>query len=313
MIIGVIGATSYIASKAYLPVYAALQAKERFILYSRDWQKAEEVRRQYKFEYATTDLAALETVDLVIIHAATSQHFTLAKRYLQAGVSVLMDKPVSENYEEVKELYRIAEAQQVLFVIAFNRRFAPQTQKLKAISHKNFIKISKNLSNHQGNLRFQLYDIFSHPLDTLIYLLDDPIISRHYSLKTNADGQLERATVLLETPTTTGIASMNLNAGSVFETFEVESPEQTAILSELTELTVKQGTQSTVSNVNGWQSAPVNRGFDAIVKGMIAVVENYQPENRQQILHELKQDNVLLTHEIIADMLSEFEASQAAK
>ena len=35
MIIGVIGATSNIANKAYLPVYAKMQADHRFILYSR--------------------------------------------------------------------------------------------------------------------------------------------------------------------------------------------------------------------------------------------------------------------------------------
>ncbi len=40
MIIGVIGATSNIASKAYLPVYAKMQEEHRFILYSRQWDKA---------------------------------------------------------------------------------------------------------------------------------------------------------------------------------------------------------------------------------------------------------------------------------
>lgn len=85
MIIGIIGATSNIAGKAYLPVYAKMQAEHRFILHSRTWEKAEEIRKKYKFEYATTDLSALETCDMVVIHAATAQHFELAKRYLSAG------------------------------------------------------------------------------------------------------------------------------------------------------------------------------------------------------------------------------------
>ena len=82
-------------------------------------------------------MSALETVDLVIIHAATSQHFELAKRYLSAGVPVLMDKPVSEKLAEVKELQKIADQNNTLFVVAFNRRFAPQTAKLKALPDKN--------------------------------------------------------------------------------------------------------------------------------------------------------------------------------
>ncbi|WP_374284323.1 Gfo/Idh/MocA family protein [Lactococcus sp.] len=303
MIIGIIGATSNIASKAYLPVYAALQDEHRFILYSRDWNKAEEVRKKYKFEYATTDLAALETVDLVIIHAATSSHFELAKRYLAAGVHVLMDKPISENYEEVKTLYQLAEAHQVLFVIAFNRRFAPQTQKLKAIPHKNFIKITKNLAQHNGNLTFQLYDIFSHPLDTLVYLLDDEIKTHHAHIKLDAKGQLERAVVYLETETSMGIASMNLNSGAYRETFEVEAKGQTAIVSDLSELTSFTGIDQVKSGLNGWSSATYTRGFDAIVLGVLEAITQYTPEKRELLMENLKQKNVMTTHEIIAGML----------
>lgn len=143
MIIGIIGATSNIAGKAYLPVYAKMQAEHRFILHSRTWEKAEEIRKKYKFEYATTDLGALETCDMVVIHAATAQHFELAKRYLSAGTHVMMDKPISENFDEVQELHRLAEENNVLFVIGFNRRFAPMTDKLKEVNQKNFIKVSK--------------------------------------------------------------------------------------------------------------------------------------------------------------------------
>ena len=66
MIIGVIGATSNIASKAYLPVYAKMQADHRFILYSRQWEKAEEVRKHYKFEYATAFLANFAGLDTTL-------------------------------------------------------------------------------------------------------------------------------------------------------------------------------------------------------------------------------------------------------
>lgn len=303
MIIGIIGATSNIASKAYLPVYAALQDEHRFILYSRNWNKAEEVRKKYKFEYATTDLTALETVDLVIIHAATSSHFELAKRYLAAGVHVLMDKPISENYEEVKTLYQLAEAHQVLFVIAFNRRFAPQTQKLKAIPHKNYIKITKNLAQHNGNLTFQLYDIFSHPLDTLVYLLDDEIKTHHAHIKLDAKGQLERAVVYLETETSMGIASMNLDSGAYRETFEVEAKGQTAIVSDLSELTSFTGIDQIKSVLSGWSSATYTRGFDAIVLCVLEAINQYTPEKRELLMENLKQKNVMTTHEIIAGML----------
>ena len=305
MIIGVIGATSNIASKAYLPVYAKMQEEYRFILYSRQWDKAEKVRKQYKFEYATEDLSALETVDLVIIHAATSQHFELAKRYLTAGVPVLMDKPISENLAEVKKLQKLARQKNVLFVVAFNRRFAPQTAKLKALTEKNMVRVSKNLANSASDkITFSMYDIFIHPLDTLIYLLDDEILEVNYSLKKNKNGLLTRAIVMLETATTSGIATMNLEAGAFTEEFIVESPNATLRLSELTELEKMTGTDRQKFGISGWKSATYNRGFDEIISAMTQAVEKFDGQNREELLTELKQKNILKSHEIIAQMLS---------
>ncbi|AYG00873.1 Gfo/Idh/MocA family protein [Lactococcus allomyrinae] len=306
MIIGVIGATSNIASKAYLPVYAKMQAEHRFVLYSREWEKAEKVRQQYKFEYATEDLASLETLDLLIIHAATSQHFGLAKRYLTAGVPVLMDKPVSENLAEVQELQRLAEENNVLFVVGFNRRFAPQTEKLKAVPHKNMVKVSKNLAHQaSSNVQFSMYDIFIHPLDTLIYLLDDEILDTHTSINFDEDGKLVRAAVMLETATTTGIATMNLMSGAFREEFTVESQTETLRLSELTELEKFVGLDCQRFGINGWQSATYNRGFDHLVQGMVEAVENFDGENRSELLKTLKQDNIFKSHEIISKMLEQ--------
>lgn len=305
MIIGVIGATSNIASKDYLPVYAKMQEEHRFILYSRQWDKAEKVRKQYKFEYATEDLSALETVDLVIIHAATSQHFELAKRYLTAGVPVLMDKPISENFSEVKELQKLARQKNVLFVVAFNRRFAPQTAKLKDLPEKNMVKVSKNLANSASDkITFSMYDIFIHPLDTLIYLLDDEILEVNYSLKKNKKGLLTRAIVMLETATTSGIATMNLEAGAFTEEFIVESPNATLRLSELTELEKMTGIDRQKFGISGWKSATYNRGFDEIISAMTQAVEKFDGQNREELLTELKQKNILKSHEIIAQMLS---------
>lgn len=302
MIIGVIGATSNIASKAYLPVYAKMQAEHRFILYSRDWERAEEIRQHYKFEYATTDLAALETVDLVMIHAATSEHYALAKRYLEAGVHVYMDKPISENFEEVKALLALAEEKNRFFIIGFNRRFAPKTQELKTVPKKNTVKVTKNLAQHTGDPQFLLYDVFIHPLDTLIYLLDDEVKSVQHSVKL-LDGKLARVNVLLETATATGIASMNLDSGAYLEEFQVESPAATYRLSELTELEVFTAIDKLSKGVNGWNAATTNRGFDEILQSLTKAVEQFNGSNRSELLNELKQEKVLLSHEIIADML----------
>lgn len=305
MIIGIIGATSNIAGKAYLPVYAKMQAEHRFILHSRTWEKAEEIRKKYKFEYATTDLAALETCDMVAIHAGTAQHFELAKRYLSAGTHVMMDKPISEDFEEVQELQQLAEKNNVLFIIGFNRRFAPMTARLKEVEQKNFIKVSKNLANNAAEVQFTLYDIFIHPLDTLIYLLDDEIERYSYQLAMTPDKKISRVIVTLRTQSCMGIASMNLVAGAFSEEFTVEAASGTYRLSELTDLEILTGLDKQKIGINGWQSVTYNRGFEHLVYGMVEAVGEFDGQNRAEVMEKMKQGNVLDSHEIIHEILDE--------
>ncbi|MDR0200133.1 MAG: Gfo/Idh/MocA family oxidoreductase [Streptococcaceae bacterium] len=297
MKIGIIGATSNIAGKAYLPVYAHLQDQHDFVMYSRDLAKAEALKSRTHFSDAVSDLTALESCEAVCIHAATAEHFHLAKYFLTRGIPVLLDKPISENFSETQELLTLGK--KTLFMTAFNRRYAPQMQKLKEVPDKQVVRTVKNLAAHQGEPVFQLYDIFSHPLDTLLYLLDDlPEKLIHgenwwYNIKL-VEEKLQRVDVWVETPTATGSASMNLNAGAFQEEMTVEAPSGIYRLSDLTHFVKFDGNQKIISDPNGWNSAPVNRGFDTIIMTFLDAVKSDKV---------LKQPYVLLTHQIISEIL----------
>ncbi|GAB2028107.1 Gfo/Idh/MocA family protein [Lactovum odontotermitis] len=302
MKIGIIGGTGGIAAKAYLPVYAALQDQHEFTIYSRELAKAEATRAKYNFAKATQVLSNLDASDLVFIHAATSAHFEIVRHFLAAGVHVVLDKPITQNLAETKELLELAAAQNVLFVIAFNRRFVPATQQLKAIPDKTFVRVTKNVSPNDKSLTFNMYDMFIHPLDTLIYLLDDEITDYHTQLAAE-NARLQRAVVFLQTPTCTGIASMNLESGAFTEEFTVEAKGETARTVDLNELTRYQGLKVETGHFHGWESTPYARGFDSVVRGSIDAVADFDGTNRAELMDRLHQKNVLKSHEIIAEML----------
>jgi len=131
---------------------------------------------------------------------------------------------------------KIAEHYHVLFMCGFNRRFAPLTDKLKVLSNKNMIFISKNRVSGGNRARRVIYDEFIHPLDTAVYLLDDKIIDFDSSIKLNTDGQLMRAMAKIETANTTAIVCMNLQSGANTEIYEVQTPTGTYKLENLAEL-----------------------------------------------------------------------------
>lgn len=237
MKIGIIGLGN-IAQKAYLPVYSQLRDQATFILSTRNEQTRKEISEKYGFNemVASTEELIQTGIAACFVHAATKVHGQLVKQLLEAGLHVFVDKPLSENLAEVKEIQALAAEKKLILMVGFNRRFAPFVDELKAVDNKNMLLIQKNRIASESTANFVIYDLFLHVADTLVYLLDDDI--RQVQTKIiEEDGLLKRAILHVETETTTAIASMNLYAGANTETYQVTSPEGTLVLENLTDLT----------------------------------------------------------------------------
>lgn len=309
MKIGVIGATAGIANKAYLSIYAQLQNHHEFIIYSRNLAKVQAINQHYYFSRASSTLKDLENCNLVMIHAATSEHYRLAHQFLNLGIHVFMDKPISESFDETQKLIQLADEKNCLFMIGFNRRFAPLTQKLKKVPNKNVVSITKNLADNAAAIQYTLYDIFIHPLDTLIYLLDADILDCKYRLFED-EGKIKQILVTLQTEATIGLAAMNLESGAYTETFKVESLSGTYLADELEHFYSTQKNQTQIENFNGWTSISVRRGFYDMIVRTFEAVESFNGKNREELQHQLLQDNVIQSHAIINYILEEHKSGK---
>ncbi|GFH40749.1 Gfo/Idh/MocA family protein [Lactococcus insecticola] len=304
MKVGIIGAGN-IAQKAYFPTYASLQDQHEFVIYSRDLAKARALQTQYGFSGAVTDLQRLYDADLVFIHAATQAHFTLAKDFLTHGVPVFMDKPISEHLSETQALLALAKEKKLLFISGFNRRFAPRVSELKTLSDKSLITVTKNRVNADLPLTYELYDLFIHPLDTLFFLLDDLADVAELSdnvqvvAKTDAAGQLQQIVVVIETPKTIGIAKLNAKSGANTETITVETPSATHTLRGLTDEEIETATSTVQVSFSDWDTTLYKRGFESMVKQTLDEVAGFEASHRKASMQNLKQENVLKSHELI--------------
>ncbi len=295
MKIGVIGIGG-IAQKAYLPTYAKMRQDTEFIFATRN----EEVRRNISEKYGFTETVATidellgKTIDACFIHVATKVHFEIAKKCLEAGVAVFMDKPVSEELQEVKQLQELAKEKQLLFMVGFNRRFAPMVDQLKQLPQKRVIHLEKNEPAHGMNAQYGIYDLFIHLVDTAVYLLDDEIMSVHSKIR-EEQGQMTYAQLQLSTATTECLLSMDLMSGGKMERYHVSSSEQTMILDQLTELTIKRGQAEESQRFGDWTTTLEKRGFEQLVEAFIGSLKG------QTI--DLRQENSLLSHELCDQML----------
>lgn len=99
------------------------------------------VGRKFGFEKTTTDVAELledATINAVVIATRHDTHAGLVCRALRAGKHVFVEKPLALSRQELDDVEAARNAsveagKPATVMVGFNRRFAPQIQKMKAL------------------------------------------------------------------------------------------------------------------------------------------------------------------------------------
>jgi len=139
-VLGFIGAGNY-ASRVLIPAFKAAGAVFHGIA-SSGGVSAAYAGRKFGFTKATTDTGALladPAINTVVITTRHNSHARLVCQALQAGKNVFVEKPLCmsiSELEEIEEVYSALNTQHSalpLLMVGFNRRFAPQVQKMKSL------------------------------------------------------------------------------------------------------------------------------------------------------------------------------------
>ncbi len=77
------------------------------------------------------ELLAIESIRLIVIATPNQTHFPFAKRCLEAGRDVVVDKPFTITAPEAVELFRIAKQCGRLLTVFHSRRFDADFQGLR--------------------------------------------------------------------------------------------------------------------------------------------------------------------------------------
>ena len=84
--------------------------------------------------YASIDeMAAKETLDGVIITTPDCEHYDCAKKAMNAGWNVLIDKPLATNAKDGKELIELSKKTGKALMIGFNLRHSEVLKRLKGL------------------------------------------------------------------------------------------------------------------------------------------------------------------------------------
>jgi len=133
--ISVIGAGNF-SSRVMLPNLSKTGVQLRTIV-SSGGVSAAKMADKFKFERSSSDVADVfddGAVDAVVLTTRHDSHASLAARALRGGKAVFVEKPLAVTDEQLEEVVTAwEEAASPLLMVGFNRRFAPQIQRLKEL------------------------------------------------------------------------------------------------------------------------------------------------------------------------------------
>ena len=126
-VLGVIGAGNF-ARAVLLPQLKKLKDVELHTLVARRGAQAQDSGQTFGFAHASSDDAAVldnPAINAVLIATRHDSHAELTARALGAGKSVLVEKPLGLDRQQIEQVSTARRTADGFFQIGFNRRFAP--------------------------------------------------------------------------------------------------------------------------------------------------------------------------------------------
>lgn len=121
----------------------------------------------------------IEHVDAVSVVVPTPQHLAVARPYLEAGKSVLVEKPLAASIEEADELIAAADASGAMLQVGHIERFNPVVNAaLPFIDRPLFIECDRI---HPFSLRSTdvsvILDLMIHDIDLILHMVEGSLES----------------------------------------------------------------------------------------------------------------------------------------
>ncbi len=175
--IGVVG-VGHLGS-LHAKMYSEISSASFVGVYDIDESKRSAVSAAYQGVKAFSSLdELLKNVDAVSVATVTSRHAEVAKRALEAGVHVLIEKPITQTVAEADELIALAKAKGCLIQVGHIERFNPAILALESYDLKPMFIESHRLAqfNPRGTDVAVVLDLMIHDIDVILSLVGSSVV-----------------------------------------------------------------------------------------------------------------------------------------
>lgn len=173
--VGVVG-TGHMGSY-HVRLYSELLNVDLVGLADMNENQVKRVASQYNTTPFTDYTRLYDKIEAVSIAVPTSAHYRIGKDFLEAGIHVLIEKPITNNLEEANELISLAQKKGLILQVGHVERFNTAVQELKKIVKDPLFIECRRLGpyNRRINDTGVVLDLLIHDVDIVLGLVNSPI------------------------------------------------------------------------------------------------------------------------------------------
>jgi predicted dehydrogenase len=141
--------------------------------------RADEVAAKYGTRAFTAASAVLGQVDAVSVAVPTISHVPIAMPFIDAGVSVLVEKPIAASVDEADRLVEAAGRRGVTLAAGHTERFNPAVAAaLPLVTDPRFVEIHRLGTFPERSLDIDVvFDLMIHDLDLLLASVRSEVVA----------------------------------------------------------------------------------------------------------------------------------------
>ena len=174
---GVIGVGSL--GRYHAQKYAALESVELVAVADIDAARAREIAAHHGVPGLDDYRALLGDVDVVSVVVPTEAHFEVASDCLEAGVHVLVEKPITRSLREADALIEAARARDLVLAVGHLERFNPAFVELSGMLDRPFFVEAERLGGFKGRGTDVdvVLDLMIHDIDLVLAMMPAEVVS----------------------------------------------------------------------------------------------------------------------------------------
>jgi hypothetical protein len=173
--VGVVG-VGYLG-KYHAEKYAASSKARLVAVVDVDEERARAVARRLATEALTDYRHLFGRVQCVSVAVPTRLHHRVARDFIEAGIDVLVEKPIAANLDQGRDLVDIAQSKGVIFQVGHLERFNPAIRRLEGVVREpKFVECHRLAPFvERGTDVDVVFDLMIHDIDVIASLVRSPV------------------------------------------------------------------------------------------------------------------------------------------